>query len=274
MRAPIKSAVFMAALLAGPGLTPAAAAAASLLPHRAVYDLRLADRQPQGGSEGMAAVGGRMVFEFTGTPCEGYTVNFRFVVEMTDGEGATTVTDLRTSTFESGAGDSFDFLSQTFTNQVLTDEVKGAAVRGERGIDVELVSPAEAKVAFGSDVIFPTEHLLKVIAAAEKGETVLAGEVFDGSETGDKTFTTSTIIGDPMTAAPEGPAAAIGSTRRWPVTVAYFDSTQGGDLTPDYSIGFDLFDNGVSADLRMDYGDFALQGDLTHFEALPAAPCE
>lgn len=274
MRAPFKSAVFMAALLAGPGLSPAAAAAASLLPHRAVYDLRLADQQPQGGSEGMAAVGGRMVFEFTGTPCEGYTVNFRFVVEMTDGEGSTTVTDLRTSTFESGAGDSFDFLSQTFTNQVLTDEVKGAAVRGDSGVSVDLVSPAEAKVAFKPEVIFPTEHLLKVIAAAEKGDTVLAGEVFDGSETGDKTYATSTIIGEPISGAPEGPAASVGTTRRWPVTVAYFDASQGGDLTPEYSIGFDLFDNGVSADLRMDYGEFALQGDLTHFEALPTTPCE
>ena len=45
------------------------------------------------------------------------------------------------------------------------------------------------------------------------------------------------------------------------------------DLTPDYAVSFNLWDNGVSTRMRLDYGDFALKGDLSHFEALTAEPC-
>ncbi|WP_210272587.1 cell envelope integrity EipB family protein [Chthonobacter rhizosphaerae] len=271
MRALVWTAVTVAAVA---GLVPAASAApVSLLPHRAVYDLRLAE-SPAGGGESMASVSGRMVFEFTGTPCEGYTVNFRFVIEMTDGEGQATVTDLRTSTFEDGPGTAFEFLSQTYTNQVLTEEVKGSAARTDKELTVQLTTPAEAKVSFAPDVIFPTAHLVRIIEAAKAGTSVVSTEIFDGSETGDKVYATSTIIGQEETGPVTGPEATLQTRRRWPVTVAYFDAAATGDLTPEYSIGFDLYENGVSSDLRMDYGDFALDGDLKHFEALPAAPCE
>ena len=122
---PHRAALAVAALLVA--ATPAAAF--PLAPHRAVYDLGLAAGASAGEGGGQSAMQGHMVFEFTGDACEGYTVNFRFVVETTDVDFRTTVTDLRTSSFEGGDGDRFQFLSQTYTNQVLTSEVKGTASR-------------------------------------------------------------------------------------------------------------------------------------------------
>ena len=46
--------------------------------HRAVYDLALDKASDRSGIIGLR---GRMVYEFNGSPCEGYTVNFRFVTQ-------------------------------------------------------------------------------------------------------------------------------------------------------------------------------------------------
>jgi hypothetical protein len=217
---------------------------------------------------------GRMVFEFTGAPCEGYTVNFRFVIESRDGEGATTVTDLRTSSFEDAAGNTFEFLSQTYTNQVLTEEVKGTARRDDGDLSVNLVRPKAAFVSFEDGPIFPTDHLMRILEAAERGQTILSQAVFDGSEDGDKVYRTTAVIGGPRKAPPASVDSRIGEMRRWPVSVAYFDAGGSGDQTPDYSIAFDLWENGVSTDLTMDYGDFALSGRLSDYQALPAPECK
>lgn len=252
---------------------PALASPANLVPHRAVYDLRLAEGENEGASD-MSAVTGRMVFEFTGAPCEGYTVNFRFVVEMVDTEGQSSVTDLRTSTFEAGAGDSFDFLSQTYTNQVLTEEVKGKAVSGKDALGIDLVSPTEAKTRIPGKVLFPTDHLARLIDAAKAGQAVVTAAVFDGSETGDKVYRTTSFIGPEIKSPPTGADAAVGPYRHWPVTVSYFDSAGTGDQTPDYTISFILWENGVSTKLHMDYGDFALEGKLASYEALSPVQCK
>jgi hypothetical protein len=254
-------------LAAGP------AGAVDLVPHRAVYDLALAaDREALG--ESATGMSGRMVFEFTGAACEGWTVNFRFVMEVAGEGGGSSVTDLRSSSFEDAAGTAFQFLSQTYTNQVLTESVKGTAKRDAAGtVAVELVTPKAAALSFPDRPVFPTDHLRRIIEAAERGETILAQSVFDGSETGDKVYRTTTVIGPARTAPATGEDAQVGDLRRWPVSVAYFDATKAGDQTPDYAISFDLWENGVSTDLTMDYGDFALTGTLADYEVLPASGC-
>jgi hypothetical protein len=42
---------------------------------------------------------------------------------------------------------------------------------------------------------------------------------------------------------------------------------------PVYSIAFKLYENGVTRDLTMDYGDFVLQGELAQLEIYEPEPC-
>ena len=253
------------------GILPAAAAPA-LLPHRAVYEVSLAALGNDMG-EGGAAMSGRMVYEFNGNACEGYTVNYRFVLQTADSDGQTTVNDMRMSTFEDGAGESFEFLSQNYTNQILTDETKGAATRADAAIAVDLAKPEDRSVTLPGGAVFPTAHLISVLEAAIAGERLVEAEVFDGQEPADRLFRTTSLIGVAKTAAPAAEEAQIGTSRRWPATVSYFDASKGGDLTPEYTVSFDLWDNGVTSDLVMDYGSFTLKGRLADFEVLPASAC-
>lgn len=254
--------------------SPALAAPVSLAPHRAVYDLSPADGAMQ-MSESATTMSGRMVYEFTGAACEGFTVNFRFVVETSDAEGGRSVTDLRTSNHEEGDGRGFQFLSQTYTNQVLTEDVKGTATRDAEGrISVRLDTGEKRTVQLDPGAIFPTDHLLHIIEAARTGKAVFGQDIYDGSEGGERIYRTTAIIGRELSDREAAPADRIGAVRRWPVTVSYFDPKAGGDQTPEYSISFHLWENGVSSDMLMDYGDFALKGRLASYEPLPETKCE
>jgi hypothetical protein len=58
--------------------------------------------------------------------------------------------------------------------------------------------------------------------------------------------------------------------------VSYFDrkeSDRSGEQTPVYSINFELYENGISRALRLNYPDFSISGDLTALEIRKAKPC-
>ena len=95
--------------------------------------------------------------------------------------------------------------------------------------------------------------------------------VYDGSETGEKVYNTLTVIGRaiaPDERVPTDAAAgkpALAGMKRWPVTVSYFDRAKtGGEQTPVYSIKFELYENGISRALVLDYNDFVDQRRTDH----------
>jgi hypothetical protein len=59
---------------------------------------------------------------------------------------------------------------------------------------------------------------------------------------------------------------------RWPVTISYF-KVGSGESTPAYTVSFELYENGVTGAIRLDYGSFALRGTLTRLDLLPASDC-
>ena len=81
---------------------------------------------------------------------------------------------------------------------------------------------------------------------------------------------TTSVVGSPVVSR-DRPAelevtGEIADLPTWPVTIAYFDETENNDGTPVYRISFKLYENGVTRDLTMDYGEFALKGTLANLE--------
>ena len=57
--------------------------------------------------------------------------------------------------------------------------------------------------------------------------------------------------------------------------MSYFDkAAKGGDQAPIYSIKFEVYENGVSRALMLDYNDFAISGELTSIEIRETKPCK
>jgi hypothetical protein len=70
-----------------------------------------------------------MVYELTGSPCEGYTQKMRFVTVMTNQEGTETLSDLRNSSWEEADGRKLRFSSTQYQNDQLADASQGNAAR-------------------------------------------------------------------------------------------------------------------------------------------------
>ncbi|MBZ0215886.1 MAG: cell envelope integrity EipB family protein [Fimbriimonadaceae bacterium] len=253
------------------------AEAAALAAHRAVYDLKL-DRADDGN--GISDVNGRMVFEFVGNSCEGYTVNMRYRTNFANSEGKVAMSDIQSSTWESGDGASFSFTTRQFLGSNLTEETRGSASRPDQASDVsiKLTQPSEKSFAADATTMFPTQHFVALIDAALDGKRFLQIPVYDGSNEGDKIYDTSAVIGAAATRAAgesdEEITEDIKDLTVWPVSIAYFEEKQDGEQLPSYQISFDLFENGVSKKLVLDYGDFVLSGKLVSLEMLDDPGCE
>ena len=266
-------AISLAALTSSVGLPCAAQGLSNLVPHRAVYNLELKDSAEKSG---ITSMNGRMVYEFTGSECEGYKVNFRFVTQS-DVAGEKRVSDQQSTTFEDTRTGRFEFESKSYTDERLDKEVQGHAENLKTKLSVELLAPSEKQVELQPGR-FPTEHMLELIKRARSGEHFFEARVFDGSDNGDKTVYTSTVVGSPVSELPGDPdAGSVGKLKgekTWPVTIAYFNDDEKTDGLPTYRMSFKLYDNGVSRDLTMDYGDFALSGRLVKLDFLPETVCQ
>jgi hypothetical protein len=269
--------VLTAAAVCGSAWSAAALTAGSeLAAHRAVYELKLAS------SRGKSAVSarGRILYDFSGSACEGYKLEFRQVSELDNGEGKVTLSDLRSNTWEDAAGSKYEFNSQNYLNERLIDAVDGRAERQSDAIGVTLTKPKEGKVNLDATIVFPTEHVRRIIDAAREGKSVLEFPVYDGSETGEKVYNTLTVIGRaiaPDERVPTDAAAgqqALAGLKRWPVTVSYFDKAgKSGEQVPVYSISFELYENGISRALVLDYNEFSISGELKTLEIKDSKPC-
>ena len=265
-------------------LTPAAAAraqdaAVTLIPHRAIYDLALGDTR---GNSQIAGVRGRILYDFDGSSCQGYSLDFRQVSELDTGEGKVSTSDLRSTTWEGADAKNFKFTSQNFVDESLVGAVDGHAEHDATKTAVDLNKPRQKSLNLAAGVVFPTEHMVRVINAAHAGKTILDFPVYDGSETGEKIFDTLTVIGRKIApgernhddaAAAEAKLAAV---PRWPVTISYFEKNKEADSseqTPAYAIGFELYENGISRALTLDYNDFVVTGKLISLDIKDKKPC-
>ncbi|MEZ5811474.1 MAG: cell envelope integrity EipB family protein [Rhizobiaceae bacterium] len=250
---------FAATLLAG---SWPALAGGPLAAHRAVYDIALKQANDRSGITGVA---GRMVYEFNGSACEGYTVSFRFVTQIDTNE-TSRITDQQTTTYEDAAGKTFSFATKSFVDSRLDREVRGTANIEAGKTNVDLVKPDETRIELDK-TLFPTQHLVDLLERASHGETFYETTIFDGSDGADQVMTTTVIVGKPDAddkSDPEKSAlGTMGGQKYWPVTIAYFDpEASGGEELPVYRISFKLYANGITRSILMDYGDFSMTGKL------------
>jgi len=252
-----------------------------LAAHRAAYEISLSgadDHSPPSGQTPISA-SGLIAYEFRGSSCEGYASNFRQVTQLQRNEGDPISSDVSSITYEDGAGKALRFEIEGKTAASQDPPISGSAARADSGTTtVDLAKPTEAKLDLGKDILFPTQHIERIIETAKAEGGPLQARVYDGSDTGKKVFSTLTVIGK-VASGPSADAAVsdkLAATRRWPVTISYFDADRKsgtGETAPDYQLSFILYENGVSRHMKLDYGDFALEGRLVDLKPIDAKSC-
>lgn len=251
--------------------------AASFAPHRAIYEITLV--RSTAGS-GVTEMSGRMVYELTGSACEGFTQNMRFVTRSSNQEGAETINDLRTSSWEENAGKRLRFSSTQYQNELVAEASQGDASRDTGGTRIDLTRPAKKRLSLPADIYFPMQHAAALLDAAKAGKTLVSANIYDGSEKGERFYATTAVIGKKLEpgAVPNTASMKIGERlaplTSWPMSISYFETgKEKEDTTPAYELSFRYFENGITSDLKIDYGEFAIQGEMKELEMLPVGKC-
>jgi hypothetical protein len=257
------------------------AAGPPFLAHQALYDLSLVKSR---GSSSINSARGRILYNFSGNACEGYTSEFRQVSELESSEDKLTLSDLRSSSWEDGAGKSYRFKIDSRMNDADSSPVDGVAERTGDHVTVKLKQPEAKTFTLDGNTVFPTQQIQRIIEAAQAGKSLLELAVYDGSDNGEKVYNTLTVIGQPIrddrsvtTPDPSTASQAMKSLTRWPVTVSYFDrgaKPTDGEQTPVYAMSFELYENGVSRALVLDYNDFVISGAMGKLDVKDAKPCK
>ena len=274
IKTPVLGATFAALVMAAPAHGQQQAVdSPRLVPHRAAYDLSLLKST---GSNAPVAASGRIVYDFTGSACEGYTVAFRQFTELTPAEGETRSSDMRSTTYESGDHKTFRFRVEHLDAGRVTKTIDGTATRsGDGALSLALKQPSPVQSDLDHDAVFPTDMMLQALRTAQAGQPILPLKIFDGSDGGEKVYHTMSIIGKPVTAPMTDASkdiAEMKDMRRWSTRVSYFD-VEKIDAPPVYMMTFQMWENGVSSDLIIDYGDFQIKGEMKSLEMLPSKPC-
>jgi EipB-like len=250
------------------------AGAASLSPHRAVYDLELAESSQKARLDG---ADGRLAFELSGSACEGWNTTFRIVNQYRYRDGSVRLADIQSVTWESGDGKELNFSQKEFIDNKLGEEkrlnVKRREPNGPGEGAIEL--PDQKTFNVPAEALFPMGHQAKLVDAALRGETSDKTFLFNGSDD-DKTFQVISVIGkkaDGGAGAKEAAMAGLNGVAHWPVSMGYFDTDKPQTEVPDFEMRFDMYENGVVSNILLDYGEVALRGRLASLELLKTEPC-
>ena len=256
-------AVFLGLSVAG------SAAAADLAPHRALYTLSLERNE---SDSGVSAVSGTMAYEMSET-CDAWTVEQRYRLKMDYSESpdVTIASSLDSTEAKNGLRYAFD---HTETHSGEEEKTVGTAKLdgdGKGGI-VEFAQPPDKTIKLPPGVLFPTAHTAVLIDKAVAGETFVSKHIFDGGAA-DAPVLISAVIGAKVDPDPElAKKSPLLGRPGWRVRLAFFPPDQKVEK-PDYEIGMVLLDNGVSRDMVIDYGDYAIRAKLDDIEAMPKPGC-
>ncbi|MFO1038750.1 MAG: cell envelope integrity EipB family protein [Geminicoccaceae bacterium] len=258
----LRFALIAAVMLPGVAL---AAPPVDLLSHRAAYRLSLASSDNLGG---IVSVRGALVLEWR-AECDGSTSQQRLGFVADTDEGQNFAYDVRFSSWESNDAKKMRFATRSFDDNKLKEEFRGSATIDPEKGEVRYEVPSGKVVSLPAGTVFPTRHIVDLIQAAKAGERFVAREVFDGAGP-DAINRVTAVIGQPRQVKL---AAEAGEETRWPVSLAYYENDE-GDGSPTFQISFQINEGGVLNDVRLDYGEFSLKGELQKLERLPGPTCD
>jgi len=243
------------------------AGAEAMASHRAAYRLNLASVRPD-GQIGQAE--GTMAFEVRDA-CDGWTTRQRLALTVVDRAGQEIQTASDYSTWESKDGRRLRFTMTQSSQGAISQRVSGEAeLNGENGGTVRYEEPAAAQMTLPPGTILPMAHTIRTLALARAGQQrMLVTPLFDGTTAeGAQDSTTLLSAWTAAQANPRFPLLADQASAR--MNIAFFNrEASAGAGTPEYQVGLRYFANGIADDMKMDFGDFTLNGVLESLDPLP-----
>ncbi len=241
----------------------AAARAADLAAHRAIYTLKL----DTGKATDVQAATGTMAYEVQDV-CDGWATRQRLKMTVTnrDGQDVQMLSDY--TTWESKDGLKLRFRTKQTTDQTVTSDVAGEATLEGAGAagKANFTSPEATSKDLAPGTLFPTSHTAALLKAAAEGKKFLALPLFDG--TSPEGAQDSSIVISGWGKAASGDRPELKDLASGKFHIAFFNRGP-ENQEPDYEVSMRYWENGVADDLMMNFGDFVMDGKLAEFALLP-----
>ena len=247
----------------------------ALASHKSVHDLVLERADADSDIKNMR---GQLFYDLSGSVCLGYSLSTRINTETISKTRGKTASDVHSESWEDYKGTQFKFSFSRYDGNKLSESIKGSARRTEGAVLAELDAPKKDATSFSGDVLFPIQDSVAILKAASAGQSRLEATIYDGSD-GLLVYDTTTVIGPSLNKGGNAKLKSVKNSetlfglRSWPVVVSYYNKGENGIGRPVFAVSFRLYDNGVSDELKLDYGIFVLKGDLSKIEFVDPKPC-
>jgi hypothetical protein len=265
-------AALLSVILLSPAMAENEPGSEHMLAHRAAYRLTLDSVRD---TASVVNAEGVMLFEVVDA-CDAWASRQRFTLVITDRDGNTIETSSDYSTLEAKDGSSIRFSLTQMTEGAVTSRIAGEATVTGQGGRAVYSEPANTQEDLPAGTILPMIHTLRALAAARAGQRIFAAPLFDGTSADGAQDTTTVMTGGWTAPQPNANfplLATLGSAR---MRIAFFDRAAGGQnsgaSTPDYEVSMRYFENGVADELKMDFGEFVVEGRLGELQPIPS-PC-
>ena len=247
--------------------------AMELASYRAVYDLQPVRIEQSSKSQ---PIDGQLAYEVMGSNCAGWKVATRLMNRTSFIDQGMRVTEVKSQSFEPSDGLSMSISQQESVDDKLADDaqIKVRKAMSNAIAKGEVSGSKSLNFSLPPDVIFPTQHQIKLLAAAEQGLSRDVSTVYDGSE-GAKQFRIITFIGKRRAPADtqNKELSSLSNLASWSFQLGYYPVDDEQIDTPEFQATFNMYENGVSTEMLFDYGSYAMKAHVTKFEVLPVSVC-
>ena len=237
---------------------------------KAQYQLSLISARPDSG---VLSSEGWMVSRFE-EKCEGWKTNDEFYLSVSAVDQPDHIIATKSTSFESKSGQNMRFQSEHWRENGTIDTLSGQA-RLDKNFEgfVSFNQPNSDQIKFPGAMVFPTRFIKLLIQAARDKKHVYQAQMFDGSSRDAGSLATVAIGVEesaPLIWSEEksgNKAESSATLRRWPISLALFSPNRPSSL-PLYQVMIWLRENGISDEMRMDFGGFIVKASLVRLEKI------
>jgi hypothetical protein len=229
---------------------------AGIVPHVADYTITLEKRHQDNDLQNIT---GTMRYSLRHT-CDAwvsdYTANMDFSMVRNRIESQNSL-----SFVELHDGKTFQYAVRHEENGRLTKNSKGVVEnKGDKMSVIYRDMSGESKThVIEAGILFPTNHLKKIIEKAKSGTFFFTDSVFDGSD--NEGYYRISSLTKPI------------NDNEWRVSMAFFDAME-KTAEPDYEMTFSLPESGILKDIVISYPNFTVRQSMTSVKLLERAACD